>query len=559
MKEERFWDLLRVSRYEALFLLTIYLASLYLRLAPRLEIDAHLLTFQGDIWYRLCMAQFIRDNWALPSPDIRYDSYGFVPMWYPFLSPIFFTLASYVTGLDIPTVSSRVVPFIESIAPLSIYFLARYFYSTQAAIFSTIALALTPSFVFWSGISDPQSITLFLIPLLVLAWVWHAKQKASNKRLLAIGATLAFTFMLHLSYFIEVIVLLFVTITLAIKKEAGKKLFFDWVKVVLISQVLTLPWWLGMPLAAMPDSFSLAQKNLYWWWINALVTSSGMYQAREQLVEYGTLAALLGLFSYAYASLFGRRHAVILLWALPLILETQNETIFYAIHRSDLTWSTLAKPLEGFRFYCFLAQPFALAIGVFLSDAANKIKNQLRLSEPAVKLAIVIFLLLSFSWSLQQYDIFPRFQNSGLTVEEYEAALWYRANSQPGDRLAADYYRAQMFGGVSAGRVLQGGEFPLRNVDYAYIKAPGQVLNDLFILYNTSDAELAYRLAKRYNVTHVFYSGNMISYGNLLSYYKPASQYGVDTNKEKFNDKRFFEVAYRKDSPYGEVVILRVK
>ncbi len=559
MKEKQFQDLLRLSRFEALFLLAIYAASLYLRLAPRLEIDAHLLTFQGDIWYRLCMAQFIRDNWALPIPDIRYDSYGFVPMWYPPISPLFFAVASYVTGLDIPTVSSRLVPFIESIAPLSIYFLARYLYNQSVATFSTIALALTPSFVFWSGISDPQSITLFLIPLLVLAWLWHAKQESSTKRLLVLATALGFTFMLHLSYFIEIIILLMVTVALVIKKEADRKLFFHWVKVVAISQALTLPWWLGVPLATMPDSFSLVQKNLYWWWINALVTSSGMYAAKEQLVEYGVLAALLGIFSYLYVSLFGRRHAIILLWALPLIIETQNEVIFYAIQRSDLTWSTLAKPLEGFRFYCFLAQPLALAIGVFLSDAENKIKSQLKLTEPAIRLTIVILLLLSFSWNLQQYDIFARFQNSGLIIEEYEAALWYRANSQPNDRLAADYYRAQMFGGVSGGRVLQGGEFPLRNVDYAYIKATGQVLNDLFVLYNTSDAELAYRLAKRYNLTHIFYSDNMIRYGNLLSYYKPASQYGVDTEKNKFKDKRFFEVIYWKDSPYGEVVILRVK
>jgi hypothetical protein len=51
----------------------------------------------------------------------------------------------------------------------------------------------------------------------------------------------------------------------------------------------------------------------------------------------------------------------------------------------------------------------------------------------------------------------------------------------------------------------------------------------------------------------------MIRHGNLLSYYKPASRYGVDTDKGKFLNKEFFEIVYRKPSPYGEVVIVRVK
>jgi 4-amino-4-deoxy-L-arabinose transferase-like glycosyltransferase len=532
-------QLLRLNRYEAFFLFFIYLLGLYLRLAPRLELDPHLLTFQGDIWYRITMAQYILDNWRLPEPDIRYLAYGYVPMWYPPLSLIFLALTSHATGLDLPTVCSRLMPFLEALTPLSLYFLARYLYGQRAAVIATSALALTPNFVFWSGITDPQSFSLFMIPLLVLFWLYHAKAGKSNARLLAFGLLLAFNFLVHLTYFLVVLVLFTVTLALVIKEEADKGLFADLGVAVLISQLLTLPWWLP--------------RELYWWWVKALVTSSGMYSVSNQLAEYGFLAALLGLFSLLYVASKGRKHLLLVLWALPLLLETQNEAILAALGRSELAWSTLAKPLEGFRFYPFLAQPLSIATGVLLADAAKKMKA--KSAYPI--LALLLFLGLLASLKIHRLD--NKFQASGLIIEEYEAAKWYREHSLPGDRIIADYYRAQMFAGVAGGKALLGGMFPLRNVDYPYIKAPGVVQDDLYILYNTSDAGKAASIAKKYNATHIFYSGNMISYGNLLSSYKNPREFGVDIDREKFYDNAYFEIIYRKESPLGEVVIVKVK
>ncbi len=524
----------RLNKKEALFLLALFFLGFYLRLAPRLAIDSHLLTFQGDIWYRLTMAQYIQDYGILPEPDIRYRAYGMVPMWYPPLSPILFALTSSISGLDIPTVSSRLLPFIEALAPLSLFFLARYLYGSHVAFISTTALALTPSFIFWSGISDPQSFTLFLIPLLVLAWLKHSK-KPSNLIIAGMGIALGVNFLIHLSYFIEILILLMVTIALVAVHKAGKKLFLDLGKVILISQVIAAPWWLP--------------RNLYWWWIKALVTSSGMYPMEHQLLDYGVFAALLGIASYLYLFRDWRKHKhlLLILWALPIFLETQNEVILNAFNATHLSWSTLAKPLEGFRFYPFLAQPLSLAIGVFLSSSRRKIT-----------LILAAALLLGMGWNIYDYGLTTRFQTSGLTEAEYEAALWFRNNSSPSDRIIADYYRSQMFAGVTGGKALLGGVFPLRNVNYLYIKAPGQVQNDLFILYDTSNAGVASNIAKRYNATHIFYSDNMMRYGNLLSYYKPASEYGVDIDIEKFNGQ-FFETVYEKPSPYGIVRIIRVK
>ncbi len=520
-----------LNKWEVAFLLVVYLIGLYLRLAPRLEIDPHLLTFQGDIWYRLTMAQSIQDHWILPEPDIRYRAYLPVPLWYPPLSLIFFAVTSSLTGLDIPTVSSRILPFFEALAPLSMYFLGRYLYDQQVGVISTLTLALTPNFVFWSGISDPQSLTLLLIPILVMLWVMHSREN-DNWILLMMGLVMGFVFLLHLSYFIVVLVLLMVTIGIIAKGEADMSLLLDLGKVVAISQIVAAPWWLP--------------RNLYWWWIKALVTSSGLYPVGHQLQDYGVVAAILGLISYVYILLGGRRHMIIFLWAIPILIETQNEAILKAAGAMHLSWTTLAKPLEGFRFYPFLAQPFALAAGVMLSNRR-------------ITTFLAVALLAGLTWNLWDYGLFGKFQNSGITPGEYEAAVWFRHNSQPTDRIIADYYRGQMFAGVSGGKALLGGVFPLRNVEHQFIRAPGKVQNDLFILYNASNPVIAINIAKRYNATHIFYSENMGNYGNLLSYYKPASDYGVDVVLEKFADEKYFETVYERDTPYGAVKIFAVK
>lgn len=543
MLARSFRVLLRLEKGEAAFLLAVYLLGLALRLLPRLSVDAHLLTFQGDVWYRLAMAQYILDHHALPEPDLRYRAYGYVPMWYPPLSPVLLALASLALRVDLPTLCSRVLPFIEAAAPLSIYFLARHIASRFAAAFAALVLALTPSFVFWSGIADPQSFTLFAIPLYILYWMWYSSQRRSLPKLLLLGTALGVNFLLHLSYFIALLALLMVTLGLIIKREAKPALLLDLALVVAVSQAVAAPWWLP--------------RNLYWWWINALVTSSGMYPPARQLAEYGSIAALVGTAGMLYLLRKPRRYAWLILWALPLFLETQNEVILSAIGRVDLTWHTLAKPLEGFRFYPFLAQPAAIAAGVLAGDAANAVRSEEARRRLQALLLLAISALLLFN--CYDYGLSSRFLASGITPAEYEAALWFRENTGEEARIIADYYRAQMFAGVSGGRALLGGMFPLRNVDYPYIKAPGQVQNDLYILYNTSSAEEAWKIARRYNATHVFYSKNMELYGNLLSYYKPATEYGVEVNLEKFQDERYFREVYRSNrSGLDDVRIYRV-
>ncbi len=530
-----------MKRSYKLFIAVFYVLSVFLRLYPRISIDPHLLTFQGDIWYRLAMAQYILDNGMLPNPDLRYITYGEVPMWYPPLSPAIYAGLAFLSGLDLPTVTSRLMPFIEAVSPLSIFFLARRLYGETAAYISTAALALTPTFVFWTAIGDPQSLTLFMIPLYLLLWIKHAETPES-KNIILLGAALAVNFLVHLSYFVAVFVILSATIALVSGKRAGRRLYKDFFKAVMISQLLTMPWWLS--------------DNLYWWWIKALVTSSGLYPAVWQIGDYGVVAFILGLTAFGYlviSSALGRHRTgcanggwtlLLLLWAVPLFIESQNEAILFAINRVDLTWTTLAKPLEGFRFFPYLAQPVSIVIGALFYDIGVKTSKR-GISERHFQAVVLLLVTTTMMWGiLYPYKLETKLQTSGLIPGEYEAAVWFRENAKTDSRIAADYYRAQMFSGVTGGKALDGGMFPLRNVGLPYISVPARVQDDLYILYTTQNPQKAAEIAKKYGVTHVFYSKNMEMYGNLLSNYRSAQNYGVPLNLTKFRDEKFFKTAY---------------
>ncbi len=526
---------------EMLFLLGVYVVGLLLRLLPRLEIDSHMLTFQGDVWYRVCMAQYIKDHKALPEPDIRYRPYGYVPMWYPLLSPILLALGSWITGLDIPTVCSRVLPFFEALSPLTMYFLGRILYDRLTGAVSTLMLALTPSFVYFTGIADPQSFTAFLIPVIMVIWLLQAKSP-DLKKLIITSLILTIDFLMHLSYFLVIWEMFMISLALFLQGQAQRRIFKDLLFAVGTSQLLTSPWWLP--------------RNLYWWWIKVLVTSSGLYPLVSHISYYGLFAWIVGAFSLLLLAIKNpKRHLFVLLWSIPTLIESNNELILSALGLGSLAWETLAKPLEGFRFFPFLAQPFSLATAV---ASVGPVKGK-SVHDRKILCLITAVLMLGQGTNLYYYNLPLRFQLSGLIVEEYEAALWFRNNTGPNARIAADYYRAQMFAGVCGGKALIGGVFPLRNVDYPYIKAPGRVQNDLYILYSTNSPLVAYNIAKRYNITHIFYSTNMELYGNLLSSYKPAHEFGVDINREKFKDKEFFEIVYRRKAKFGEVWIIRVR
>ncbi|HDH28074.1 MAG TPA: hypothetical protein ENH13_02970 [Euryarchaeota archaeon] len=350
-------------------------------------------------------------------------------------------------------------------------------------------------------------------------------------------------FLIHLSYFVAVLVLLSVTTALVIGKDAGRWLFRDLLVAIGISQVLTIFWWL-------PD-------NLYFWWIKSLVTSSGLYSATWQIGDYGVVAALFGAAGFTY--LAARREKwslLIFLWAIPIFIESQNEAILFALHRVDLTWTTLAKPLEGFRFFPYFAQPAAIAVGAFFSWIAGR-RFFTGFSKKEVQAVLLLLVMAPLFWGLfSHYQVNVKFQTSGLTLAEYRAAEWYRANSDEGSRIAADYYRAQMLSGVAGGKVLDGGMFPLRNVDLPYISVPAVVQDDLYILYNTSSPQTAGEISDKYGLTHIFYSQNMESYGNLLSNYRPASEYGVPIDLEKFSEPEYFKLAYEDKS--GGVKIFEV-
>lgn len=504
-----------LKKSELFFLLFIVLAGIAFRLMPRLALDPHLLTFQADIWYRLCLAQYLIDHGSLPEWDIRYLAYGHVPLWYNPLALHFLAFLHNMTQLDLPTVCSRIMPVIESFSIIPTYFLCRYLYNRRAAVIATVFLTLSPSFLFWTGISTPQSFTVFLLPITILLWVRFLQGKSMLGRrwlhLLMMGALLALNFLTHLSFFTHIMILIAVQIGLLIEKKSCPRDFIYLLAAVMISQALTAFWWLP--------------QNLYWWWTVALSPSSNLTKAVNFLTEYGPTSAIVGhlaLLALVFLVLKHRKaipdfYLVPLFWAIFPILESHNEFLLTLSPQNGLIWNNLFKPLDGYRFYLFLAQPLAIAFAL-VADRVIDLPAIKRTPLRRVNLILtaVLLAILLLHDTLFIYDLPARLMNSGFKTREIKAAVWFRQHSRPDDRILADYYTAQMFSGICGGKALLGSMLPLKNVPFPYITERNRVLNDIYSLYANGDAGFVKRILDRYGCSHLYVSDWNIGYVEYL-------------------------------------------
>lgn len=528
----------KLNRREVLFLGFIFLISLFWRLWPKLLIDPHLLTMNADVWERLAMAQYFLDHGHLPVYCLRYITYGNVPFWYPQIGPIFLGILAKISALDLPTVCSRIMPFFEALTPIPFYFLARWLFGRCVGYISTIVLSLTPSFIYWTAITTPTSLTLFLMPIYIMLLLIRAEKEpfAVKQRFIWIAITallLAVNFLIHLTYFFAIVVILPIALLIFIRSGSAGKKFVDLLAAVLLSQILTIFWW--------------APHNLYGWWIFHLVTSSGLKNILDQFDDYGMITGFVSVIAFLFymwkllrkRRLFTRYDWLPLVWLIIPLIETQSETILKLFHRLYWGWYTIIKPLEGFRFFGFLAQPLALIIGWVIG---KYILERTKWTGRACFIAALAMLI------LLNYDIrFPfgmvvRLQNSGLTMGEYQAALWFRSQASEKDRIIADYYRSQMLAGVCGGKVLLGGLFPLRNVNLPYINVPAVVQDDICTIYTTEYAETARSLLRRYDCNYIFLSQRMIEGGNIGS--TQCQGFGIKVGQKKFENQRYFREVY---------------
>ncbi|RZN49977.1 hypothetical protein EF808_01400 [archaeon] len=730
--------------HDILLILIIYGFGVFIRLAPKLEMDSHLPVFLGDVWYRICMSQHILDYHSLPIPDIRYIPYGDVPLWYPPLSMVGFAGLSVISGMDLPTVMTRIVPFIEAFTPIPFYFLVREWYDKMVARIALIILAITPSFILYSAIADPQVITLMVIPV-VLVYLSRQRYGFSRNAALGIGVLLGINFLTHLSFFITVGLMLLYLIALKLdRRPVRNEIKFTAIALV-VSLIISSWWWL-------PDF-------LFYWWIFIITTSTLLQTFGSHLTAYGAPFMILGFIGFGYllvdrlsyvnrdttsnpwhiavltiilsalcgifagktvttpvvsmlaaiaaflfvtafktsrafalivamidalligaiatffthnagnigawtktfifyqssfspsylaivslvvvlfvflaipiisAPLARRWHGApplltfasfvllvvatsliatntsaaiglrdiaerflttrallgvlaiifipllfsyqtdkkstsfilnnafetfLILWTIFMLYEVFSENILSIVREYGLMWETTVRPLEGYRFYIFLAQPFALLSSLFIMEL-RKHKRAFAYGFMIFLACIGYFTLTGFS--VPDYDMDTKITNSGVLIEDYDAAVWFKANSERDDLIVADYYTGQMISGVCAGRSLIGGLFPLRNIDFNdYIKAPAQVQDDIYDFYKTSDPGLTKTIGERYGITHVYISDNMATRGWLGAY--RGGGFGVPVNWNKFFNNDAFTVIYEDTSnPRNKVYILEI-
>lgn len=528
-----------LSRNELIFLVLIYFVSLFWRLWPKLLIDPHLLTMNADVWERLAMAQYFLEHGHLPTYCLRYIAYGNVPFWYPPLSPIGLATLAKISSLDLPTVCSRIMPFLEALTPVSLYFLSRWLFGRCVGYISTAVLAITPSFIYWTGIITPASLTLFLLPIYIILLLIRGEKEVFSIRqrliwIIITGGLLSINFLVHLTYFLAVVILIFIALIIFIKSGFQVKKIQDFIAAILFSQLITAFWWLP--------------HNLYWWWIFSLTTSSSSYETPiAQLKNYGTAAGVIGIIAsllYLWKILKKTHHSnrydwLPLAWIILPFIETQSENMLKIIHRLDLTWYTILKPLEGYRFYSFLAQPLALIIGwVIAKYLLVRVKHVSRISS-------IIVLILSLILTIDLYygyGIVSRFQNAGITTAEYKAAVWFHKNTSPEDRIIVDYYRSQVFAGVCAGKTLLGGLFPLKNTKLPFINVPAVVQDDICTIYTTANPETANKLMRKYGSNCIFTSPTLVSAGYLGS--SKCAGFGIQAQLKKFENRKYFREIY---------------
>jgi len=497
---------------EIIFLLFIYFLGILFRLVPRLSLDPYLLTLNADIWYRLCLVQYLLDNDHLPTWDIRYLAYGQVPLWYPPLGLYLYAFLAKISALDLPIVMSRIMPFLESLCILPTYFLCRYLYNRNVAILSTIVLSLTPCFVYWTGIATPQSTTIFFIPIILGLWIRYVEAKFlwHNKfvHLFLMGLMMAINFLIHLTFFNLVMILIFSHLGLIYVKKTSWQKFFDLLVPIAISQILTIWWW--------------GPHHLYWWWTQVLTTSPGFFlhiAGAKYLSEHGSLSAFLGYMSFFFIYYLAiKRKAshgyfmIPVFWAIFPLIESHMEDILLLTQKTEWWVHTLIKPLEGFRFYVFLAQPLAICVGLALEEIRLRIRpyaSSQKFSRISSILIWVIFIGLLLD-ILFFYNLSQRFRWHRLEKADIQAAQWFRSHTKKGDRILADDYSAQLFSGIAGGRALLGSMFPLRNVTIPYISGSWIVLYDIHTLYKSMDINEIQTILSKYKCRYVYYSNEVL-------------------------------------------------
>lgn len=555
---------MRLKPSETFFLIFLYGLSVCIRLLPKLAFDPHLLTFDADIWYRLCLAQYVLDNGHLPVWDIRYSAYGNVPFWYNPFAVYIYALLSKLTAFDLPTVTSRIMPFVESSAVLPFYFLGRYLYSVRVAVVSTVFLALTPAFIFWSSIGTPQGFTMFCIPLAILLWVTFLQDKFILKNhlihFLIFVILLTVNFLTHLTYFNLVVILLFVHVSLVNEKIGSFKKTAYLIGAFLLSQILTAWWWLP--------------GKLYWWWTKGLSTSTASPDRILLLKHYGTVSAVIGhlAFFFLVFFIFRRKHKKEMFYLLPVywaiypIIESHMEGMLLLFQKNELMWNNLVRPIEGFRFYSFLTQPLALCAALALEQILKSRfvhKQSWKANRFFLGFGVIMVALLTADL-YGGFKLNHRYEEHMVSLEEIRAAYWFREHTTAKDRVLADYYTAQMVSGVCAGRALLGSMFPLKGAGIPYISDSWQVLDDIYEMYNTEDPAKVREIMNRYKITHVFYSDGVLrriefvvnGYGDLDGFYQGK----YDRLKQVGHGKTLlnpdiFQVIYSQ----GDVRILAVK
>lgn len=376
----------------------------YIRLEPKLGLDADQYAFWGCTGDFLVRQEQVYQLESLPAIDPKYNtfsslfhevSFAYTVLWttlFVFLRNISLSSELWITG-KVFTYSLGILGSFTS------YLLAkRILRDTRIALLSALFVNLVPYYIVWTDITRYMVLAVPLIPLSLYFLLAGVEERKSTYILLS-GFVSACVLMIHpFSYWVLNMTYLVLLIAALVKSAVLRK-FQDY-EVVAPLSALTLSYLLFMPAV-----LSLIKNMFNSGWLENSRTTMEQYLGLMGLVPLlltlaGMLFALYGLlkkkYSY-YAILILFAWAFSAWWGLEAVrvgepLVKEHVKAFVGDESlQELLWRFLA-PLKSSRYYVHLAQPASIFACIAVAGFMSML-GRVRFQDKRFKYFLVLLLL----------------------------------------------------------------------------------------------------------------------------------------------------------------------
>lgn len=537
------------NKIAALLLVAIFVFAFVLRYLPVTKFDERLVTNWGDDWWFVGMARYFATYGRIPAMEPTYG--GTIEFDYPPGMMLWFAALSQISGVDLMYIVRLVPIAIGAFTVVPVFVLGRKLTGNyKAGLLAAALVASSTRYIsrttgFFSEIAGHV-----LVPM-ALFFLYDALKNKRRESGVAAVATLAGLLVTHHLTSAVLLISIATFSFLLLVFERGRAFgSLKWIAaIVAAGLLLSAPFWI-----------KLAQGGIYNIIVKEAYAREGVLDLKYMYKNMGIPQVFLGLAGIAYA-LYKRRPEYLLLlgWALPTLLGLYDRDIATflfkdTLFRADPDLIYVFSPSLNTRYFAFLAPPLCILGASFFFAVFGFVKSRTRLRRSSIMKYIELpFLLLVVAIMPLPFNADGLYEGSGygwikwavtsfVSPDEYEAAVWMRANLPDNVNILSDYESNEMILGVTAKTVANGGT----------LKASlpvGTIYTDHLTIYFTSDLKEAMKLIRSYRITHVFVSERMRGQGwfAIESNARFGYEYGSNMLKAdfaKFDNSDCFRKVY---------------